>query len=335
MKEYAAGLQQVYMRYEYSWWRVCGRSAADSSSYWKSMRQVCGKSAADLLQTLHHTERVCGKSAASLRQTCRRLFIILKEYAAGLQQVCGRPAADSSSYWKSMRQVCGRVCGKTLYAYWKRWLSAAGLLQICGKSAAGVCGRLISSYWKSMRQVCGKSAAKLICMWKRWLSAAGLLQICGKSAAGVCGRLISFLWVGVMLKFTCGLKLWWTTCKWWPVYGIKLLWILTFSSGPVTTFAKVYTTSLSLISLFHGLQSEHDTDKGHCRTNCEIHGDEILETCSWKLCNHYSFMHSMIHRWKYSLKRGNKGYLCQHLHRCRGRLFLNVQSGTSSDVLKI
>ena len=51
-------------------------------------------------------------------------------------------------------------------------------------------------------------------------------------------------------------------------------------------------------------------DKGHCRTNCEIHGDEILDTCSWKLCNHYSFMHSMIHRWKYSLKRGNKGYLC-------------------------
>ena len=25
--------------------------------------------------------------------------------------------------------------------------------------------------------------------------------------------------------------------------------------------------------------------KGHCRTNCEILRDKILDTCSWKLCN--------------------------------------------------
>ena len=145
MKEYAAGLQQVYMRYDihdeesaaglqqtlHHTERVCGKSAAslgrpaaDSSSYWKSMRQVCSKSAADLPQTLHHTERVCGKSAVSLRQTCRRLFIILKEYAASLRQSAAK-----------------------LICMWKRWLSAASLLQICGKSAAGVCGRLISFLW--------------------------------------------------------------------------------------------------------------------------------------------------------------------------------------------
>ena len=74
-EESAAGLQQVCGRPaadSSSYWKsmrqVCGRPAADSSSYWKSMRQVCIKSAADLPQTLHHTERVCGKSAASLRQ---------------------------------------------------------------------------------------------------------------------------------------------------------------------------------------------------------------------------------------------------------------------------
>ena len=169
----AAGLYEIWIFMMKSLRQVCSRSAADSSSYWKSMRQVCSKSAADLPQTLHHTERVCGKSAASLRQTCRRLFIILKEYAASLRQVCGRPAADSSSYWKeyaaSLRQVCGRpatdsssywksmrqVCGKSaakLICMWKRWLSAAGLLQICGKSAAGVCGRLISFLWVGLLQ---------------------------------------------------------------------------------------------------------------------------------------------------------------------------------------
>ena len=153
-EESAADLQQTLHHTE----RVCG--------------QVCSKSAADLLQTLHHSERVCSKSAASLRQTCRRLFIILKEYAASLRQtccrlfiilkeyaaslrqVCGRPAADSSSYWKSMRQVCGKSAAK-LICMWKRWLSAAGLLQICGKSAAGVCGRLISFLWGALG-FCGR-----------------------------------------------------------------------------------------------------------------------------------------------------------------------------------
>ena len=38
-------------------------------------------------------------------------------------------------------------------------------------------------------------------------------------------------------------------------------------------------------------------DKGHCRTNFEIHGDEILDTCSWKLCNHYLFMHIQCTPW--------------------------------------
>ena len=86
------------------------------------------ESAAGLQQTLHHTERVCGKSAASLRQTCRRLFIILKEYAASLRQVCGK----TNLHVKKMT-VCGR--------------SAADLRQVCRKSAAGVCGRLISFLW--------------------------------------------------------------------------------------------------------------------------------------------------------------------------------------------
>ena len=39
------------------------------------------------------------------------------------------------------------------------------------------------------------------------------------------------------------------------------------------------------------------SDKGHCRTNFEIHGDEILDTCSWKLCYHYSFMHKQCTPW--------------------------------------
>ena len=55
-------------------------------------------------------------------------------------------------------------------------------------------------------------------------------------------------------------------------------------------------------------------DKGHCRTNCEIHWDEILDTCSWKLCNHYSFMHKQCTPWYTGVsilwKGGNKGYLC-------------------------
>ena len=38
-------------------------------------------------------------------------------------------------------------------------------------------------------------------------------------------------------------------------------------------------------------------DKGHCRTNCEIHGDGILDTYSWKLCNHYSVMHKQSTPW--------------------------------------
>ena len=148
----AAGLYEIWIFMMKSLRQVCSRLFIILKEYAAGLQQVCSKSAADLPQTLHHTERVCGKSAASLRQTCRRLFIILKEYAASLrQQVCGRPAADSSSYWKSMRQVCGKSAAK-LICMWKRWLSAAGLLQICGKSAAGVCGRLISFLWAKKLQ---------------------------------------------------------------------------------------------------------------------------------------------------------------------------------------
>ena len=195
MKEYAAGLQQVHMEYEYSWWRVCGRSAADSSSYWKSMRQVCSKSAADLPQTLHHTERVCRQVCSKSAQTCRRLFIILKEYAASLQQVCGRPAADSSSYWK----ICGKSAASLRQTCRRLFIILKSMRQVCGKSAADL-PQTLHHTERVCGKSCGKSAAKLICMWKRWLSAAGLLQICGKSAAGVCGRLISFLWVRLKIS---------------------------------------------------------------------------------------------------------------------------------------
>ena len=38
-------------------------------------------------------------------------------------------------------------------------------------------------------------------------------------------------------------------------------------------------------------------DKGHCRSNCEIHGDKTLDTCSWKLCNLYLIMHKQCTPW--------------------------------------
>ena len=85
-----------------------------------------------------------------------------------------------------------------------------------------------------------------------------------------------------------------------------------------------------IISQFTVAVWARDKDKGHCRTNVEINGDEILDTCSWKLCNHYSLMHKqctpLTHRWKYSLERGNTGYLYSTSIIVGVK---NVQSGTS------
>ena len=58
-----------------------------------------------------------------------------------------------------------------------------------------------------------------------------------------------------------------------------------------TKFVYVLTISQFIVAVWAW------ADKDHCKPNCEIQVDKILDTCSWKLCNHYSFMHKQSTPW--------------------------------------
>ena len=79
------------------------------------------------------------------------------------------------------------------------------------------------------------------------------------------------------------------------------------------------------------------TDKGHCRPNCEMHGDKILDECSWKLCNNYSFMHDQCSPWHTGgsvLWKGETKAIYVAPHRCRSDNFKMYKVGPLH-VLKI
>ena len=78
-------------------------------------------------------------------------------------------------------------------------------------------------------------------------------------------------------------------------------------------------------------------DKGHCRTNFEIHGDKILDTCSWKLCNIiHSCTFSTLHGTQVEVffEKGEQRLFIKHLRRCRSDCFKLYKVG-SLHVLKI
>ena len=71
-------------------------------------------------------------------------------------------------------------------------------------------------------------------------------------------------------------------------------------------------------------------DKGHCRTNFEIHGDEILDTCSWKLCNIiHSCTFSALHGTQVEVffEKGEQRLFIKHLHRYRSDYFKMYKVG--------